>query len=463
MMTAAGFTFVMLLLSCHGQELFPFASVISNTLTHNPIVQLASLTSGEVVANAAGAIAEAPIAIARAAGSFYTFPFLANRKNLVDYADKLVLEYYSNANNEDITLSIGDLITKYGYPVEKHAVHTEDGYKLHMFRIPSNGSVVFLMHGLEGSADDFVLNGPQSGLAYLLADEGYDVWMGNARGNKHSRHHKYLTPSDSEFWDFSWHDIGYYDLPAMIDRALHVSNSDTLKYIGHSQGTTVFFVMASERAEYNDKVTLMVALSPVAYMTHVKSPLVRLLAPGTPLIYGVMKTLGVYEFLPDNSLLRPIKLLMCGDAPLADILCSNFVFLIVGFDLEQLNMTNLAVILGHMPSGASVKQFAHYGQGVVSGEFRQFDLGVMGNLERYGSQTPPRYALDRVRVPVSLFYSDADWLAHPVDVDRLYNELQNAVDIHKVPYEPFNHLDFLFAKDFKRLIYKRLRKLLSLF
>jgi hypothetical protein len=46
---------------------------------------------------------------------------------------------------------------------------------------------------------------------YVLADLGYDVWLGNYRGNTYSRKHinpdKFptdaISPSDQSFWEFS--------------------------------------------------------------------------------------------------------------------------------------------------------------------------------------------------------------------------------------------------------------------
>ncbi|PZC76037.1 lipase 3 [Helicoverpa armigera] len=399
-----------------------------------------------------------PQAIARALGpvSFH----ISSDPNSGKFIDQAVKQYREASKNMDAILEIDELIVKYGFPVEVHRALTQDGYELTMYRIPSRGSPVFLMHGLLGSSDDFIVAGRESALAYLLADEGYDVWLGNARGNKHSLSHTRFKPSEAEFWDFSFHEIGVFDLPAMIDYVLDETNETALTYIGHSQGTTSFFVMASEKPEYNNKIHLMIALAPVAFMSNVKSPIVRLMAPGTFVLHGFSKSLGMHEFLPDNKFVRVMKLLLCEGGPIAEIVCNNALFLVAGFDYQQLNITNLPVILGHVPSGASIKQFTHYGQGVLSDEFRQFDYGFQGNLKRYGEGVPPTYELENVMAPVMLFYSEADWLAHTKDVARLHQRLGSVVDTYKVPFDEFSHLDFIMARDVKELVYNRVLKVM---
>lgn len=152
-----------------------------------------------------------------------------------------------------------ELIKKAGYNGESHLVETEDGYVLKVHRILAKHpnlatKPVFLMHGLLAASADFVITGPEIALAYYLSDFGYDVWMGNARGNKHSSKHKKFHPDSKDYWTFSWHEIGFFDLPAMIDDVLKQTKSSKLFYVGHSQGTTSLLVLLSSRPEYNDKI-----------------------------------------------------------------------------------------------------------------------------------------------------------------------------------------------------------------
>lgn len=144
-----------------------------------------------------------------------------------------------------------------------------------------------------GSAENFIIGGPTKALTYVLADKGYDVWLCNARGTWHSRKHRTLNPdTEPKFWRFSWHEIAYYDLPVTIDYILNVTDTSKLHFIGHSQGTTTFFAMMSEKPEYNEKVRVMIAMAPSALLGHIKDPTIRLVAPAYRYLQVMVNQIG---------------------------------------------------------------------------------------------------------------------------------------------------------------------------
>lgn len=63
----------------------------------------------------------------------------------------------------------------------------------------------------------------------------------------------------------------------MIGYILEKTGHKRIFYVGHSQGTTSFFVMASELPKYNEKIISMHALAPVAFCKNMISPPIRFL------------------------------------------------------------------------------------------------------------------------------------------------------------------------------------------
>lgn len=107
------------------------------------------------------------------------------------------------------------------------------------------------------------------------------------------------------------------------------------------------------------------------------------------------------------------------------------------------------------PSGASVGQLMHYGQGVRDGRFARFDHGWSGNLRRYNSRRPPVYQLNRIDSPVVLHYARNDMLASKTDVIELANQLRHS-HLEEVSDPKFSYVDFLWARNAKSLVYNKI-------
>lgn len=146
---------------------------------------------------------------------------------------------------------------------------------------------------------------------YSLYDDGYDVWMGNARGTRPSRGHLHYNTTSKKYWSFSLHEIAIHDCKSFIDFILEKTNQTQLHYVGYSQGTTLFFILTATLPEYNAKIRSMIAMAPAVHMTHSQHIFLNILSKYYTLIKIVLDYYKIYSFDYGNRALRWLAEFAC--------------------------------------------------------------------------------------------------------------------------------------------------------
>lgn len=372
-----------------------------------------------------------------------------------------------HAVDPEVDLDADGIVKRWGYPSEKHDVQTEDGYILTVFRIPhgrgenqtKSGTprpAVFLQHGLLCSSTNWITNLPNQSLAFVLADAGFDVWMGNMRGNTYARRHVKLSPSSDAFWRFSWDEMAKYDLPAMIELVVNVTKQPKVFYVGHSQGTMIMFAQLSRSSAFAARIRHFFAMGPVATLGHLQSKPIKIMSAFQNLIEDFVWLFGVKEFLPNDMIFDWLARGLCSWD--SRIFCSDFLFVISGYDPSQLNSTRLPVYISHTPAGTSVQNMIHFAQMVKSNKFQMYDYGSPAeNNRHYKQPTPPLYDISAVNVSTSVYWGGKDLLADPTDVEEsILGKMHSVKDY--VFVEQFDHLDFIWAMNANLLVYQHVLK-----
>ncbi|KGL86242.1 Lipase member K, partial [Charadrius vociferus] len=349
-----------------------------------------------------------------------------------------------------------EMVSFWGYPSEEYDVITEDGYILQLNRIPygrgnagSQGPrpVAFLQHGLFGEGSIWVTNLANNSLGFILADAGYDVWIGNSRGNTWSKRHLVLSPKREEFWAFSFDEMAKYDLPAIINFIVQKTGQEQLYYIGHSQGTTIAFIAFSTMPELAKKIKMYFALAPVTTVIFTRSPFKKLAFFSD---YGLKEMFGTKEFLPHTAWGELVLSKFCACSKT----CKSILSVLFGFNWKNVNMSRVDVYAAHSPAGTSVQNIIHWLQGVQGGALRAYDGGSMYNSLHYRQMGPPLYDVKDMKVPTAIWSGGVDCLADPRDVALLVPQVRNLV-YHKV-IPQWNHLDFLLGLDATEILYQEI-------
>ncbi|KAI0036648.1 triacylglycerol lipase [Vararia minispora EC-137] len=339
----------------------------------------------------------------------------------------------------------------FGYQHEEHVVLTKDGYLLGVHRLPvkagetlprpgtSTGKpVVYLHHGLLMNSEVWVcMTDPRRSLPFVLAEAGFDVWLGNNRGNKYSKKSIHHNPNSAKFWDFSIDDFAWHDIPDTIDYILDVTGIQSLSYIGFSQGTAQAFAALSIHPQLNQKVNVFVALAPAMSPPGLSAPLVDGLIKASPslifLLFGRRAILSSAHMW--QAILYPPIFVRVIDSSL------TWLFRWRGSNISP---PQKLAAYAHLYSFASTKSVVHWFQIMRHGRFLMYDDDVYHMRSSSGrSYTPVRFPTRNIATPIVLMYGDEDSL---VDIDIMRRELpENNVEVRRL--HGYEHVDVLWGQN----------------
>jgi len=375
----------------------------------------------------------------------------------------------ARSRKKDISHSIAtcsdftELCGLWGYYAEEHIVQTKDGYLLGVHRLPfkkgeeqvgvrvNAGSdsiskpVVYLHHGLLMNSEVWVcMTEEERCLPFQLASQGYDVWLGNNRGNKYSKKSTKCSPSSTRFWNFSIDDFAFHDIPDTINYILKATSQPSLSYIGFSQGTAQAFATLAIHPDLNDKVNIFIALAPAMSPAGLSNGIVDALVKTSPdllfLAFGRKSILSSATMW--QSILYPPIFVRLIDMSLG--------FLFAWYSKNITAHQKLAAY-PHLYSFTSTKSVVHWFQIIRNKSFQMYDDDSSGKFSIIATNRyykPAKFPTRNIKTPIVLVYGGSDSL---VDIRVMLRELPRHTIASEIPH--YEHLDFLWAQDVDKLVF----------
>ncbi|KAJ3214633.1 cholesterol esterase [Clydaea vesicula] len=389
---------------------------------------------------------------------------------------RFYIETNKKTNFDPIFLKLNtteDFVRYWKFPFESHYCMTTDDFILNLHRIKTsrreeeafrrnnfhadeiNRPVVLFWHGFLMCSEVWVCRTDiHANLPFLLADLGYDVWLGNTRGNKYSSKHKKFKPSQENFWDFSIDQLAFHDLKDSINYILSLTGAKSLSYIGYSQGTVQGFSSLSINHDLKDKINIFIGLSPVIKPHGIENKTISTLVQTSPdlvyLLFGRKCLLSSTLFW--QSMLSP--------KTFATVIDIAIKFL---FSWDSKFMLDKQVVYRHLYSFSSVKVCVHWFQILRTGRLQMYDdsptlFPLLQNSPENQStnQTVPKFPTYSIRTPIALFYGGHDTL---LDMDSLLERL-GVPPVFCLKVKEYEHLQFLWGENIEKEVYPCIIQLL---
>ncbi|KID89918.1 triacylglycerol lipase [Metarhizium guizhouense ARSEF 977] len=348
-----------------------------------------------------------------------------------------------------------ELCRIWGYEAEEHIVQTKDGYLLGIHRLQwrrgeegqkvncgvgsTRKRVVYLHHGLLMNSEVWVcLTDERRCLPFELVERGFDVWLGNNRGNKYSKKSIHASPTTVKFWDFSMDEFAFHDIPDTISYILETTEQTSLSYIGFSQGTAQAFATLATHPLLNHKVNVFIALAPAMAPAGLSNGIVDALVKASPSVLYLM--FGRRSILSSATMWETLLY-----PPIFCHLIDRGLGFLFNWKTKNISASQKLAAYPHLYSFTSTKSVVHWFQVIRNKCFQMYDDDVhqpmnVATSRKYSKVA--KYPTRNIRTPVVLVYGGSDSL---VDIKTMLRELPPQTVATEIPH--YEHLDFLWARD----------------
>ena len=272
-------------------------------------------------------------------------------------------------------------------------------------------------------------NGEERSIGFHLANLGYDVWAGSNRGTKDCKSHTNKDITKQEFYQFSFQEMGLFDIPAFYEKVLSNYTDDTTQiiYIGHSQGTSQFFAAGlddSTKTYIKSHTKSFIALMPIVYMTEITDKSLKILAKYADLPERIVDFFGIDEignlgcFYPTDTAVIDINKFCSRFKNACDSLIEYALYDSTLNDVDE----NVGHFLSYGPSGCSAQALEHYAQLINTAKpaFQKFDYGSEeANMKHYNQKTAPEWNVADWDIPTTLIGGGKDDLGSKGNISNM--------------------------------------------
>ncbi len=360
-----------------------------------------------------------------------------------------------------------EMCSLFGYDAEEHIVRTEDGFLLGIHRIGGpkhsnwrkyktrkllNKPVVYLHHGLLMNSEIWVTQIEEyKNLPFVLAELGYDVWLGNNRGNKYSRKHIKLRPTNKKFWDFSIDDFALYDIPNTVDYILNFTKQQDLTYVGFSQGSAQCFAALSINPQLNAKINKMIALAPAYAPNGLHLRIVDSLMKASPSMMYLF--FGTQCIMESAAFWQGIMY-----SPLFVKVIDSCLIGLFNWHGNNISFRQKIASYAHLYSYTSVKSVVHWFQIIRNKRFQMFDDSLNGPISGFNSKfyKVAPFPTENIQTPIYLLYGKSDSL---VNIEKMTARLP--YDTKSIGFDGYEHLEMIWSDEVDKLVFPQVIKILS--